>query len=126
MNNSKLQAGLHELQETGAFEFIVHRYRADGATCLAISGDDIDMTQIGFALAKHTEAFREATEHFPKARQVSMVGHGRVHYWPDVPYETLHRKSIEPRAQPPQDPAQRAKLQNAVAKADRHAFTGQK
>jgi hypothetical protein len=87
MNNSKLQAGLHELQETGAFDFIVHRYRADGATCLAISGDNIDMTQIGFALAKYTEAFREATEHFPKARQVSMVGHGRVHYWPDVPYD---------------------------------------
>jgi hypothetical protein len=87
MNNSKLQAGLHELQETGAFDFIVHRYRVDGATCLAISGDDIDMTQIGFALAKHTEAFRETTEHFPKARQVSMAGHGRVHFWPDVPYD---------------------------------------
>jgi hypothetical protein len=31
-----------------------------------------------------------------------------------------------PRAQPPQNPAQRAKLQGEIAKADRHAFTGQK
>jgi hypothetical protein len=49
--------------ETGAFDSIVHRYSGrvmNGATCLAISGDDIDMTQIGFALAKHTEAFRVA------------------------------------------------------------------
>jgi hypothetical protein len=29
-------------------------------------------------------------------------------------------------ARPPQDPAQRAELQGEIAKADRHAFTGQK
>jgi hypothetical protein len=54
------------------------------------------------------------------------VAHARRRFLNDCFSPLLSYTTPSGLAQPPQDPAQRAKLQGEVAKALRHAFTGQK
>jgi hypothetical protein len=83
-----LHAGLKEVLESGSFEFNIISYSGRcmyGDKCLAITGDNMDLIRIGFALSR-TDEFIDDDFDFPKAKEDSM-GRGAVIYWPGIAYD---------------------------------------
>jgi hypothetical protein len=85
---SRLQRALREVYEQGCFDFNIHSCSGRGMnseTCLAIIGNNIDLLQLGFALAGAAAFNGRGSGDLPRAKSDSM-GRGIVIYWPGTPY----------------------------------------
>lgn len=85
MDMHPLQKALQYIGED--MDFNVHSYSGRGMygkTCLAITGDNINLIQLGYEIAG---GYGDEVEyhHVMKYKQDSM-GLGTVIYWPNIPY----------------------------------------
>ena len=84
MQKHPLQVALESLAEE--YDFTVRSYSGRamyGASCLAISGNDINLMQIGFFVGReHEDVF---PHHLDSCRSDNM-GLGMVYYWPRIDY----------------------------------------
>jgi hypothetical protein len=99
---SKLQLALEEIRDNEDFNFKVHSYSGRfmyGKECLAITGEDIDVFELGIKVGQwgsENDCLEEIVDEvaYSSTRQDNM-GLGIVIYWTRIPFEKREEEEEE-------------------------------